>query len=60
MEDYGKNYSQKIKDTVRNFKADKREKIAQQVRLKYLDRWKERTEEITGEACDYDGIDYGD
>ena len=41
----------KIREGLRRLKADKREDAAMRVRMKYIERWMKRTEEITGKPC---------
>lgn len=49
-----------IRKAIKNMKASKRQQIATETRLKYLDRWMARTREI-GKPCeDASQIDYGD
>lgn len=46
---------------IKKIKAEKRDDIAFQVRAKYVNRWMQRTAEITGTPCESaEDIDYSD
>lgn len=50
----------KIRQAIRATKEQKRQQSAAEVRLKYVDRWMERTREIGRPCEDASQIDYGD